>query len=342
MSSVSTVSTVPTVPTFLAQLAPQRSTQYSDLVAALAPHELALCPLGQPVRDLAPVTLGGQAYLRFTLDAWPDANALRELGMLATVRSLFEQADALEGRAGPWLRPLELGFTPTLPPELVMARRYRGKTNELLAHFMLNLARAAGDFARTPWSDLRVLDPLAGGGTHLFTALVLGAEAAGVEQDEQDVRTGAAYLRDYCRKAGIACRVQEERLRAIGRRTVLTIGKTPPRRCIFAHGDTVQSAAFLTGFKPHLIVTDLPYGIQHLGPLRDLLTRSLPVWAGLLPPGGVLVFAWDATRFPRAEMISLVETSAPLAVRGAPPYDQLAHRVDRVIKQRDILVARRI
>jgi hypothetical protein len=149
-------------------------------------------------------------------------------------------------------------------------------------------------------------------------------------------------VRQFCQEAGIACRVQEERLKKLGRRTVLTLGKTPPRRCILAEGDTSQSAAFLTGFKPHLIVTDLPYGIQHQGPLVDLLARSLPVWVGMLPPGGAVAFAWDATRFPRPDMVTLVETVAPVVVYQASPYDDLAHRVDRVIKRRDLLVAHRI
>jgi tRNA G10 N-methylase Trm11 len=239
------------------------------------------------------------------------------------------------------LRPLESGFEPSLPAELAIARRYRGKTNELLCHFLCNLARYAGDFHDRPWRELRLLDPLAGGGTILFTALMLGAEVAGVEQDEQDVRTTVAYVRQFCQEAGIACRVQEERLRKVGRRTTLTLGKTPPRRCLLAEGKTEQSTAFVTGFKPHFVVTDLPYGIQHNGPLIALLTSGLPVWANLLPMGGTLVFAWDATRFERAEMVSLVETTAPLTVLNNSPYDQLAHRVDRVIKRRDILVARR-
>ena len=330
------------MPTLLAQLAPQRSTQYGDLVAELAPHELALSPLGPRLEGLTPVTLAGQPWLRFDLPDLPTADEARELGMLATVAGFFEVAGELGGRTGPWLRPLETGFTPVLPPELAEARRYRGKTNELLCHFLCNIARRAGSFADTPWQDLRVFDPLAGGATILFTALMLGAEVAGVEESPQDVRSTVTYVRQFCQEAGIACRVQEERLKKLGRRTVLTLGKTPPRRCILAEGDTAQSAALVAGFKPHLIVADLPYGIQHQGPLRDLLTRSLPVWMGMLPPGGVVAWAWDATRFTRAEMVTLVETVAPAVVLQTPPYDRLAHRVDRVIKRRDVLVARRV
>lgn len=327
--------------TLLAQLAPQRSTQYGDLVSALAPHELRLSPLGNAIREIAPTGIAGQSYLRLDLPDLPTVEQLAEMGTLATISAFFEVEPSLNGRPGPWLRPLDTHFAPILPAELAASRRYRGKTNELLCHFLCNLARYSSDFAGRPWQELRVLDPLAGGGTILFTALMLGAEVAGVEQDEQDVRSSVAYVRQFCQEAGIACRVQEERLRKVGRRTTLTLGKTPPRRCLLAEGKTEQSDAFVIGFKPHFIITDLPYGIQHNGPLIELLTHGLPVWTKLLPSGGTVVFAWDATRFERGEMVRLVESVAPLAVLNTSPYDQLAHRVDRVIKRRDILVARR-
>jgi hypothetical protein len=330
------------MPVLVAQLAPQRSTQYADLAASLAPGELLLSPLGGQLAELDTITLAGQRYLRFTLPESPAPDQLAELGRLATLGALFEWHDALGGQTGPFLRPLDTAFTPALPTELVAARRYRGKTNELLAQFLCNVARHAGKFQATPWSDLRVFDPLAGGGTILFAALVLGAEVAGVEQDAQDVKTTVAYVRQFAQEQRITCRVKEERLRRLGQRWTLTLGKDRPQRCLLAHGDTAQSAALIAGFKPHLLVTDLPYGIQHHGPLADLLNQALPVWAGLLPPGGALAYAWDATRFARAEMIGLVEGAAPLTVLATPPYDALAHRVDRVIKQRDILVARRL
>ena len=192
-----------------------------------------------------------------------------------------------------------------------------------------------------PWSSLRLYDPLAGGGTTLFTALILGAETAGVEKNAQDVKSTVAFLRQFTREQRIPCAVQEERLRKLGQRWTFTLGKSSPQRCILALGDTAQSAALLGGFKPHLIVADLPYGIQHQGPLIDLLSEGLPEWASLLPKGGALVYSWDATRFPRDEMLALVAQVETLEPLVAPPYDRLAHRVDRVIKERDVLVARR-
>ncbi len=326
------------MPTLLDQIAPQRSTKYSDLATQLAPLELQASPLAAQISELQPLTLAGQTYLRFAVPSVLTAPQRRELGTLATLSAFYEWFDQIGEVTGPLLRPLETGFVPALPAELVSARRYRGKTNELFTHFLCNLARFSSNFADQPWPALRLVDPLAGGGTTLFTGLMLGATVAGVEQNEQDVQSTVVFLRDFLRDARIACQIKEERFKKLGRRWVCTVGK-PPQTCILAQGDTADAAALLPGFKPHLIVTDLPYGIQHNGPLIELLTRGLPVWAKLLLPGGVLVFSWDATRFPRSEMIELVEQSSSFKVRNAPPYDHLGHRVDRVIKQREVLVA---
>jgi hypothetical protein len=71
-----------------------------------------------------------------------------------------------------------------------------------------------------------------------------------------------------------------------------------------------------------------------------MLSGALPAWAAVLMPKGAMAFAWESTRFARSEMVDLVESASPFAVLDEPPYNMLAHRVDRVIKQRDVLVAR--
>jgi tRNA G10 N-methylase Trm11 len=227
-----------------------------------------------------------------------------------------------------------------LPHDLLTTRRYRGKTNEMFTRFMLNVARAGSALADRPWETLRVFDPLSGGGTTLFAALILGASAAGVEQNAKDVESTASYLQGFLRTHGIAAQVKHERLKGLGRRHLFTIGKSTRQACLLAHGDASESAALIAGFRPHLIVTDLPYGIQHRTQLEGLLASALPVWAELLPPSGTLVMAWESSRYSRADLIRLVEQISPLSVLDDPPYDTLAHRVDRVIRQRDVLVAR--
>lgn len=329
--------------TLVAQIAPQRSTQYAQLASDLAPHELALSRLD--AQAITPVMLGGQAYLKFTLST-PLDDALRyELGTLAMTSAYFIYHESLREHAGPLLEPFDPAFTPAISPDVALTRRYRGKTNELFTHFLCNLARYSSDFAQRSWRDLRLLDPLAGGGTTLFTALSLGADVVGVEQTAQDVTTSIAFLRDYVRNAGIGCKIKEERVQKVGQRwwCTLTLDKASHHtaQLVFARGDTSDTAHLISGFKkPHLIVTDLPYGIQHSGALDDLLQTALPVWSSVLTAGGALVFAWDATHLPRQAMIERVESVGDLRVLNDAPYHQLGHRVDRVIKQRDVIVAR--
>jgi hypothetical protein len=326
--------------TLVAQIAPQRSTQYADLARALAPHELQLSALGEHISHIRPLALGGQSYIQFDLPSEPDESQARELGLLAMTSAFFVYHDQIGGVKGPFLRPIELRASPAFPPELITTRRYRGKTNELFTQFMCNVARASSALGERPWSTLRLFDPLSGGGTTLLAGLVLGASVAGVEHSAKDVESTVSFLQQFMRNKGIAHKVKRERLKGTGKRWLIEIGKEPRQLCVLAHGETADSAKLIAGFRPHLIVTDLPYGIQHQGQLTELLTGALPVWSSLLPPSGALVMSWESTRFERADMTALVESVCPMTVCSDPPYDALAHRVDRVIKQRDVLVAR--
>lgn len=336
----------------LAQIAPQRSTQYANLAATLAPIELQLSGLIVPATALQTIAIAGQPYLELPGDALktdgPIAQAIQAIGPQAFSGPFFEKFETLCGLSGPFLRPVEATFSPPLPPELAQTRRYRGKTNEQFTHFLCNIARYSSHFRAQPWPQLRLFDPLAGGGTTLFTGLFLGASVAGVEQDEQDVKSTVAYIRQFMREERIRIQVQEETLRKLpgiqngrGRRWTFSLGPKPGQTCILAQGDTRHAGALVPGFRPHLIITDLPYGIQHQGPLIELLTQALPVWQEQLLGGGVLAFSWDATRFPRAEMVERIESVSRLTVLKTPPYTALAHPIDRVIKQRDVLVAQR-
>jgi hypothetical protein len=328
--------------TYLAQIAPQRSTQYTALADTLAPHELELCPAVKGISRLSPITLAGHAYLKFDLPTPLDEPARRELGMLAMTSAFFDYRDSLPDEPGPWLRPVETGFSPAFPPDMVTTRRYKGKTNELFTHFLCNIARDSSSFASQPWSDLRVFDPLAGGGTTLFVALMLGANVVGIEKDLSDVKSTATFIEQYAREEGIACTVKDERLKKLGRRWWFMLGKELPRQCVLIAGDTTQAAELMSNVKrPNLLVTDLPYGIQHHGELRGLLGAALPMWNELVLPGGAMALAWESTRFTREEMIGLVKSVCALTVLDEPPYNQLVHRVDRVIKHRDVLVLRK-
>lgn len=326
--------------TIAAQIAPQRSTQYTDMVTALAPHEIRLSPLGEHITsEIEALRMGQQAYLKFRLDTDPDERLLSAFDQMAMTNAYFHLHEELGGMVGPFLKPIDLPSCAVFPPSLIETRRYRGKTNELFTQFMCNIARASSDFHDTAWHDLTLLDPLCGGGTTLFVGLMFGADVIGVDNDRKVVEGTVAFLKKYLREAGISAKFREDRLKQVGKRWFITLA--PSMHCLIGRGDTRDVRPFANGVKrPHLLVTDLPYGIQHRDEWQTMLEEALPAWANALVTGGTMVFSWDATRFPRPEMLDLVGSISDLTILNDPPYDQLAHRVDRVIKQRDILVAR--
>ncbi|MEM7030295.1 MAG: hypothetical protein AAF629_12065 [Chloroflexota bacterium] len=328
--------------TIITQIAPQRSTQYASLAAGLAPAELLLSPLGREISNLQARTLGGQSYLQFDFPAPPSETQTQELAMLSMTGAYFTYFEKVGRTTGPLLRPLESSFQPALPPELALTRRYRGKTNEMFTHFMCNIARFSSAFASAPWSALRVFDPLMGGGTTLFTALSLGANVAGVEQNSKDVESTAAYLKQFMREQRVGCQEKAERLKRFGKRWQFTLGRRKTaQHCLMATGDTQQSQHLIDGFRPHLIVTDLPYGIQHQSHLIQLLETALPIWTKIIVNGGAIALAWEAKQFPRSAMLDLIQTIDGVEALNEAPYDALSHRVDRVIKLRDVLVLRK-
>ena len=332
------------------KITPQRSTQYANMAEVLAIPELLASPLGETIASTEPVKLGGQEYILVELYEEQERTVLLAelaaiLPRLGATSEGYEYFASVAEIAGPLLRPIEPNFTPFVPMEMAEVRRYKGKTNELFTRVLLNMAIFAGAYHKEFCERLRVLDPLAGGGTTLFLALAAGYNAFGIEQNRQDVETTEVFVRQYLNSEHITYKELDERGRKAGRRYQFTVGRKgeEQRHLVLVHGETAQAAQHLQeipgGPHMHAIVGDLPYGIQHFGEIEDLLTQALPVWERLLLPGGTLALAWNATRIERAEMIRLVEARTALRVRNDAPYTQMEHTVDRVIKKRDILIA---
>jgi hypothetical protein len=319
------------------------------MVQVLAAPELLASPLGSSIAGIEQTRLAGQEYVLVELkNEREQAELFSELSTLlprlGAISEGYEYFSGLAGIDGPLLRPIEPNFTPFVPLEMAEVRRYKGKTNELFTRVMLNLAIFAGAYRDQFAQRLRVLDPLAGGGTTLFLALAAGYDAFGIEHNRQDIETTEVFIRQYFHSEGIVYKELDERARKAGRRYQFAVGpKKEPRALVLVHGETADAPQHVQevpgGPRVHAVVADLPYGIQHFGEIAGLLKQALPAWERLLLPGGTLALAWNATRIERGELESLVKSRTKLSVRDDPPYNQLEHTVDRVIKKRDILIA---
>lgn len=327
------------------RITPQRSTQYANMTEVLAAPELLASPLGAAIRELTPLKLAGQDYLLANIDdaALDAPHARKVLGRLGATSEAYEYFERIGEITGPLLRPIEPDFTPFVPLEMSETRRYKGKTNELFTRVLLNMALFAGNYSSQYTERLRILDPLAGGGTTLFLALAYGYDAFGIELERHDVETTEVFIKQYFNSESVPYKEVDERGRRAGRRIQFEVGrKGDTRTLVLVHGDSAQADQHLRevpgGPKMHAIIGDLPYGIQHFGEISGLLTAALPVWERMLLPGGTLALAWNATRIERAEMIALLEKRTRLTIRNELPYTQLTHIVDRVIKRRDIII----
>jgi len=331
------------------KITPQRSTQYTHLANSLAIPELLASPLHTVIREVQPITLAGQSYLLATVDdsCLSDRTLVNILYRLGTISEVYEYFERIGDVQGPLLRPVEPQFTSFVPLEMAEIRRYKGKTNEIFTRVLLNVALFAGNYAECFTQRLRILDPLAGGGTMLFVALTYGYDAFGIELERQDVETTAIFVLQYLKGEHIHFKEIDERGRKAGRRYQFEIGpKGDTRHLVLTHGDCRAANVHLRdiagGPHVHAIVSDLPYGIQHFGEIADLLSRSLPIWEQMLLPGGTIALAWNANSIKRSEMTELIQKYTQLQICNDQPYTQFEHRVDRVIKKRDIVVAVKI
>ncbi len=146
-----------------------------DLLAA----ELAAlaATMAADVGELDVRRLGGVEYTCAVLDGVSAADRF-VLSNLSATRALFELS--AEGH----LIPIEVAPLAYFDDDLVSIQRYPGKTNEQFTHLLLNLTVAASSAAQRRGRDgdqVRLLDPVAGRGTTLNRALVLGFDAIGVE-----------------------------------------------------------------------------------------------------------------------------------------------------------------
>ncbi len=322
-----------------ALIAPQRATLYSEWVRQLAPYEWLASPLGPHIQTWAYETIGGLEGLHLVLDRDLTENDLALLRRFALTVGVFRRHDR---RGMPWLEPLPLERNYVLPRTMLETRRYKGKTNELLTELMLNLAWFASPWSADPAVRLRVIDPLCGGGTTLFGALIRGWDAFGVDNDVRTVDTTVAYIKHFLRTCRVKHEVERSRLRGIGQRWTFHIkAAEPPLTCVVARGDTGYTFELLASPKAHILVTDFPYGVQHRGVVIDILTRGLHAWLRALRKGATLLLVWDQRTLSREELIHLLEGLGEVEPLDDPPWNQFVHPVDRVIKRRDILVLRR-
>lgn len=252
---------------------------------------------------------------------------------------------------GDYLIPLQPSFSDAFSPDLPEILKYKGKTNPTLTRMMLNTVLSLASFPGRP-QMFRVLDPLCGKGTTLFCALCAGCSAVGMDLDGKALKEAADYFSRYLKMHRI-----KHTLRAHSE----TVGRQSVPVTSFSFGfdrSSSGNAASLDFFlcdssfadrllrkRPaHVLIADLPYGVQHApssegrtGTFASFLRDVLPSWKKAVLPGGAIALSYNTLT------LSPSEIRRSLSAAGFVPIEEnafsgLEHRVEQAVT-RDIVFA---
>ena len=309
--------------------------------------------------------------LQCILDAWGIENANPEVRALAGEPFLVFEAGEIPADAwsqlsghsgiclaarleGKGLIPLERSLLSPLPEDLPQVLKYKGKTNADFTYLMLHCARAVSAFARSG-QRLTVLDPMCGKGTTLFCALCEGMDAVGVETDARSLQEADQYLERALKwhrvnhkrtlksctlPGGGSAKLVEYEAAA----TAQSLREGGAQHLKMLQGDAARAREMLRPASVHLIVSDLPYGVQHapresggVSSLKKLLERVLPGCAAVLKDGGAAAFSFNLNTLRRQDVESAME-QAGLRPLKEKPYADFSHWVEQAV-ERDVVIA---
>ena len=332
-------------------LKPHANVRYRQSLEKLAKIELECMLQAWGLGDVcvAVEKMAGELFLTFETEQMTEEMWKH----ISRHSSICFAAQVLENGA---LMPLERHVQGVLPDDLPHVLKYKGKTNADFTYLMLHCAKAASDFAHSDM-PLRVLDPMCGKGTTLFCAMCEGNHAVGIETDIKSMQEADTYYARFLKlhrlkhkrteqsrtlpKGGSAYAVAFE---AAADAQAMKQGETITLEMI--NGDAARAAEMVKPGSCHLIVSDLPYGVQHapkenggMSALSRLLMRVAPGCLKALKPGGAAAFSFNLNTLRRKE-VEQVLTNAGFEVLTEGPYADFSHWVEQAV-DRDVVVARK-
>lgn len=330
------------------QLLPHANIRYQESLNLLGKAELSSLLQALHIEsDVRLETLGGAPFLCF------EAPELTEKQLAACARHsalsfLCQEENGL-------LRPIDRPQTDYLPRDLAEVLKYKGKTSAVFTHMMLNLALTASNSFEAG-HPVTVLDPLCGRGTTLFVALQCGLNSVGIDMDRKDLKEAADYFSRYLQYHRLKHKLEQGARTVKGQsfpdalytlassKQAFQAGDTRTLRLLL--GDTGATGALLKKTPADLLVTDLPYGVQHAPQagrrpenFSGMLRRVLPSWKEALKSGAGVAISFNSLTLPREALIELLQ-GAGFQVLMDPPYDNFEHFVEQAVT-RDVVVARK-
>ena len=332
-------------------LKPHANVRYRQSLQKLAMIELKCMLSAWGMENVEPQwqMLCGEPFLVFDTDDMT-TEAWREISRHSAV---CLAAELMENGQ---LRPIERNVQSLLPDDLPHVLKYKGKTNADFTYMMLHCAKAASAFAHEE-GPLRVLDPMCGKATTLFCAMCEGNDAVGVETDMKSLQEASTYYTRFLKLHMLKHRVKESShtLSKGGNAHLITYEAAADAQSMkegrsihldLFNGDAARLSEMVKPGSCHLIVSDLPYGVQHaprenggMSALGRLVARVAPGCVKALKKGGALAFSFNLNTLRRKEVEKIL-SDAGLEVLAQPPYDDFSHWVEQAV-DRDVVIARK-
>ena len=331
------------------QLLPHPNVRYQSALEKLGKAELQCMLLALDVFTEPRVeSIGGTPFLTFECSALNE-KALEQLSFLSSVY-LWTRRD------GEALIPLARPRERYLPEEMAEVLKYKGKTNAAFTSLMLNLARSQSAFFHEK-RPLTVLDPLCGKGTTLYCALAQGMHAVGLDRDRKDLKEAMDFVNRSLQNQRIkhslvqgsrsvpkGPAVPEATYTLADTREHYQAGDTRTLR--FLLGDTRQVGFLMRKTPVELLVTDLPYGVQHAPEdggrpesFETLLRKALPAWREAVRPGGAMALSFNSYTLTKRHRSAWAQEAGWLPKLDSP-LDDLEHYVEQAVN-RDVLICYR-
>ena len=326
-------------------LYPHQNIRYRQSLETIAKAELSmtLAALGDAC-GVEANRMGGAAFLSFEAEGLTE----RDIRMLSQLSSVYVMFTMQDGQMTPMnsLHPQYVG------EDLPALLKYKGKTNEMFTDAMLTMALASSAFMPRHDTPLTVCDPMAGRGTTLMLALRRGYHGVGIEIGKADVKECCDYMTRYLEFHRIKHKKSESSLtvrgKLGGRETKFVLSDTAEnfkagdtRAMRMIQGDTRDAQALLKTESVHLMVTDVPYGVQKgtagkQDSIGGTLSAAMEGWFAALRRGGVLAMSFNTYVTRRADLERMCERAGFEIVKTEP----LEHWVEQAVN-RDVILAKK-
>ena len=326
-------------------LYPHQNIRYRQSLELIAAAELSmtLSALGHAA-EVTTERRGGAVFFAFETEALTERD-VRMLSQLAGVYVMFSEQDGA-------MTPMEPLHPQYIGEDLPALLKYKGKTNEMFTDSMLTMALASSAFIAQHDGALTVCDPMAGRGTTLMLALRRGYHGVGIEIGKADVKECCDYMTRYLEFHRIKHKKSESSLtvrgKLGGRETKFVLSDTAEnfkagdtRAMRMIQGDTRDAQALLKTESVHLMVTDVPYGVQKgtagkQDSIGGTLSAAMEGWFAALRRGGVLAMSFNTYVTRRADLERMCERAGFEIVKTEP----LEHWVEQAVN-RDVILAKK-